>query len=149
MNPALPVLVVDDSEATATIVVSLLQRLGFRTVDKVSNGAAALAALRSRYHQFVIVDLNMPAMDGSALLNMIRQDDFLAKTRVILMSAQRDKGLVQAGAKCNADGIIMKPFTSLALKQKLQDLNLIGSGLLAAQPTNDVFAVSDRFHFVD
>jgi CheY-like chemotaxis protein len=55
----------------------------------------------------------------------VRQDDAIKHTRFILMSAKRDMDWIMAAKRAGADGLITKPFTPDALKQKLSQLGAI------------------------
>lgn len=63
---ATAVLIVDDVVEIRLLVRLLLAELGIEDVDEVDNGAAAVAAVRERAYALVVMDLNMPVMDGLA-----------------------------------------------------------------------------------
>jgi two-component system, chemotaxis family, chemotaxis protein CheY len=79
----MPILVVEDHDATALILQSLLKRLGFSNVDEASDGLMALAKIREKRYALVISDWNMEPMSGYGLLKKIRMDEDLAEIRFI------------------------------------------------------------------
>src|SRR5260370_41287550 len=81
LDLAMPILVVEDHNATALIMRALLKRLGFCEVDEASDGLMALAKMREKKYVLVISDWNMEPMSGYGLLKKIRMDEELAATR--------------------------------------------------------------------
>lgn len=67
------VLIVDNNDATRSIVRKLLQQLGFTSIDEASDGAAALAKLLEKTYGLMISDWNLEPMDARALLKKIRK----------------------------------------------------------------------------
>jgi len=119
MNTKARVLVVDDSPATTMIVSKLLNQCGFSEVDRAPSGEVALGQLREHSYGLVIADVNMGGMNGVQLLAAVRGDAIYHDLCFVLMTALRDRELVDAAVSYNADGIILKPFTAPALKEKL------------------------------
>lgn len=68
---ATSILVVDDSAVSRTIVIRSLPPAWDVTVTQASNGKEALSALHQRPHAVVLLDLNMPVMDGYELLKVV------------------------------------------------------------------------------
>src|ERR1700730_10494652 len=64
VNLSMPILVVEDHNATALILRTLLTRLGFSNVDEASDGLAAVAKLREKKYALVISDWNMEPRSG-------------------------------------------------------------------------------------
>ena len=119
MNTKARVLVVDDSAATALIVSKLLNQCGFSEVDRAPSGEDALGQLRERCYGLVIADVNMTGMNGVQLLAAVRGDAMYQDLCFVLMTAMRNRELIDAAVSYNADGILLKPFTVPTLKEKL------------------------------
>ena len=115
-----PVLVVDDSQTTVRVVRSLLARIGFKDIDDATNGMAALSKMIEKPYGIVIADWNMEPMSGYELLKQIRNDPHLARTPVILMTAEPRAEQVVAAKKAGANNYVSKPFTAEALKAKIE-----------------------------
>jgi two-component system chemotaxis response regulator CheY len=101
------------------IVAKLLIRCGFTDVDQAASGAQALDELKKHRYGLLVADVNMAGMSGVELLARVRGDIMYHDVCVVLMTAMRDRGLVEAAVCHNADCVILKPFTSVALKEKL------------------------------
>ena len=80
------VLVVDDNDFNLDVARGLLQDIGVR-VTVAENGAQALAAVRSTVFDCVLMDMQMPVMDGLVATRAIRSDPAIAHTVVIAMTA--------------------------------------------------------------
>ena len=115
----IPELIVDDYKTMLRIVNNLLRQLGFKNVDEATDGAAALAKLRSKDYGLVISDWNMEPMTGYQLLKEIRADSRLAKVPFIMVTAESKTENVIAAKKAGVDNYIVKPFNAATLKQKI------------------------------
>ncbi|TDH62215.1 response regulator [Dankookia rubra] len=102
--PATPlrVLVAEDIAANRAVAVALLQRLGHRP-EAVEDGAAAVAAMRDRAYDLVLMDIMMPGMDGIAATRAIRAlPGPAARVPIIAVTADASP---EAEAKCRAAGM--------------------------------------------
>jgi len=119
LDTAIPVLVVDDSEAMQRIVCRLLQQIGFENLDCAGSGDDALQKLHEKKFGLVISDWYMGAMDGLTLTRRIRTEDALRHIPVILISAVAKADNV-IDAKEAGVLYIVKPFSAAALKAKIE-----------------------------
>jgi DNA-binding NarL/FixJ family response regulator len=120
-------LLVDDERLLLAAVTRALRReRPAWVVDTAPDGVEALRLLRSRPVDLLISDVQMPAMDGMALLRAVRQDPELAKLPLILISAQDDRSAIRTGMASGADDYLTKPFTAeeliLAVESRLRRL---------------------------
>jgi two-component system, chemotaxis family, chemotaxis protein CheY len=119
VNLSMPILVVEDHNATALILRALLTRLGFSDVDEASDGLAALAKMREKTYALVISDWNMEPMSGYGLLKKIRIDG--AEIRFIMITSDLTAANVIAAGKAGVDGYIVKPFNAEKLKAEIEE----------------------------
>src|SRR5690242_2108038 len=112
MDTSIPVLLVDDSQATLQIVAKLLQQCGFQHIDYATSGASALQKMRLKRYRLVFSDVNMADMHGVDLLRHVREDSNLNDVCFVLMTTMRHRDVIEAAKRFAADAIIMKPFTS-------------------------------------
>ena len=113
------ILVVDDDREIVSLVAGALEEEGF-TVRRAFGGAEALALAAEQPPDVAIVDLIMPEVNGEQVCVALRSDAKFAKTRVLVLSGAEDTRTVAAG--CNADGAIIKPFTSELLVREVRRL---------------------------
>jgi two-component system chemotaxis response regulator CheY len=81
----LPILIVDDSTSVRKMVESAL-RFKKYTVVSVTDGLEALDALEKNQFSLLILDVNMPRLDGLSLLKAIREQPRWAKTPILMLT---------------------------------------------------------------
>lgn len=113
-------LVVDDFSTMRSIVRGLLKEIGCQQIDEAEDGAVALQMLRTQHFDFVVSDINMPHMDGFALLQAIRAEPSLRHLPVLMVTAEARKEDILRAAQCGASGYIVKPFSKATLQDKVQ-----------------------------
>lgn len=101
------VLVVDDDEAICDTVEDGLHLAGYRTV-RASDGARALELVRDLHPDLVVLDVNMPRIDGFKVLRRLR--DTGSEVPIIVLTARHDRADVVNGLKLGADDYVYKPF---------------------------------------
>ncbi len=98
-------LIVEDDEYLSTIFAMALQAAGFKT-EIVQDGTVALDRLESLTPAVVVLDLHLPNISGQHILRQIRNDARLAKTRVMLTTAD---ALMAESLRSEADLVLLKP----------------------------------------
>jgi DNA-binding NarL/FixJ family response regulator len=115
------VLLVDDERL---LLISLTRALQVKrpdwTVETASDGIEAMRLLKSQHVDLLITDVQMPGMDGFALLMQVRKDPYLAGLPLILISAQDDRSSVRKGMFSGADDYLTKPFSPEELIQTVE-----------------------------
>jgi DNA-binding NarL/FixJ family response regulator len=106
------VLLVDDERL---LLLPLTRALGTLrpdwVVETACDGVEAMRLLKSQPVDILITDIQMPGMDGMALLMQVRRDPELARLPLILISAQDDRSSVRMGMFSGADDYLTKPFS--------------------------------------
>lgn len=119
-------LVVDDFSGMRAVIGNLLKDLGYAKFTEACDGRDAMARLRHNDAvppiNFIIADLNMPEMDGLALLKTIRATREMRKIPVLIVTAEGKRENILPVAHAGADGYIVKPFTSATLKDKIEKI---------------------------
>ena len=113
------VLLVDDDELILERLAALIRAAGFE-VETTGDGAAALQALQSRFAPIVIADRRMPAMDGLALCQAIRQRQWPGYVYILLLTAQDAEEDILAGLNAGADDYLGKRASSAQLLARLR-----------------------------
>ncbi len=117
-------LVVDDSRVIRTIVGRALQELGFQPVE-ASNGRDALEHLQKEdLPSVIMVDWNMPEMNGLDMVRTVRANPAWADVRLIMITSENELERVQTALEAGADEYIMKPFTKEMIQEKLDLLGV-------------------------
>ena len=113
------VLIVDDFSTMRRIIKNLLRDLGFTNTYEADDGNTALPMLKNGDFEFVVTDWNMPIMQGIDLLKEIRKDPNLKHLPVLMVTAEAKREQIIEAAQAGVNGYIVKPFTAITLKEKL------------------------------
>jgi two-component system chemotaxis response regulator CheY len=115
-------LVVDDSSAMRAFLKMILTRTGFE-VSAAPNGSAGLDVLHSGpAPDLVLLDWNMPEMDGFQMLRAMRAETEFRDTRVMMVTTETEVAEMSRALEAGADEYVMKPFTTEVILDKLQIL---------------------------
>lgn len=101
-------LVVDDSVTMRKMVTMSLEQNGFEVVS-AENGVDALNKANSPI-DVMVVDINMPEMDGITLIRKLREKPTYAKTPILVLTTEGGEDTKQAGREAGANGWLVKPF---------------------------------------
>jgi len=112
------VLVVDDDPDIRDLVRELLERAGYQVAD-ASNGREGLRVLYEMRPDLVLLDVNMPELDGWATLDRIRD---LSEAPVIMLTARTGELEKVRGLKAGADDYVTKPFGRQELLARVEAL---------------------------
>ena len=104
-----PVILVVDDEAGVRDLLGDALRLGGYETFEATDGMAALTALRKRPANLLVIDINMPLMDGFELLERLRDTGDL--TPALMLSARGDKSDIARRLRLGADDYVTKPFS--------------------------------------
>jgi DNA-binding response OmpR family regulator len=138
MSPALSVLVVDDDPDVRALVTTLLGRAGY-LVAEAENGRAALKALYGQRPDLVVLDVNMPDLDGWGTLERIRE---LSDVPVIMLSARGEELEKVRALRAGADDYVTKPFGRQELLARVETvLRRAGGGALKETYSDSVLTV--------
>lgn len=112
------ILVVDDVELNRDLLARRVRRLG-HDVLLAEDGVQALAMLRSRPVDVLLLDIMMPNMNGYEVLEAIAADEALREVPVIMISAIDEKESIARCIELGADDYLPKPFDPLILQARL------------------------------
>ncbi|MCA9726381.1 MAG: response regulator [Candidatus Eisenbacteria bacterium] len=118
-------LVVDDSRTMRVILRGILGELGY-TVTEASDGQDALNKMRQEngLPGFVLLDWNMPVMNGYECLIEMRKNPALADVPVMMVTTEGEQEAVVKALMAGANEYLMKPFTKEMIAEKLQMMGL-------------------------
>ncbi len=117
-------LVVDDSAVMRRILKRMLEKLEFE-IAEAPNGQIALECLTSdEPFNLVLVDWNMPVMNGIEFVTAARALSEHDDVRILLVTSQSEIESVQEAVAAGADEYLMKPFTEDSLLWKLNSLGI-------------------------
>jgi two-component system chemotaxis response regulator CheY len=117
-------LVVDDSRTVRHAARRMLEAQGF-SVREAEDGQQALEARRAALPTLVLLDWNMPVMDGITFLRLAREEFGPDEPRIMLCTTESDLSRIIAALEGGAQEYIMKPFDDEILAGKLEVLGLL------------------------
>lgn len=117
-------MVVDDSSVIRKVARCILEEMSFRTTE-AENGQVALDLCRSEMPDAVLLDWNMPVMDGIAFLHALRKEHDGAGPKVIFCTTENDAEHITRAISAGANEYIMKPFDRDIIEAKFLEVGLI------------------------
>jgi two-component system chemotaxis response regulator CheY len=102
------VLIVDDSETVRRDIAAALKNAGFATVE-AGDGQAGLERAREQRFSLIILDVNMPRMNGLEMLDNLRLDFATADVPVVVLTTEAEELMIERARKAGAKGWLIKP----------------------------------------
>jgi len=134
--PALHCLVVEDNATNQLVVTLFLRKLGV-THDLVARGSEALTALAARRYDLVLMDIEMPVLDGYATTRVLREREAAQggpRTPVIALSADALPDSRRRAGEAGMDDFLTKPIAMEALRSALGAVAATGDRPSAPTP---------------
>jgi two-component system, cell cycle response regulator DivK len=114
------ILLVEDNEKNMKLARDLLQYHGFQTIE-ANNAEDGVALARERQPKLVLMDIQLPGMDGVTALGQLRADPTTARIPVCAMTASVMKEDRERFDKAGFDGFITKPIDVRQFPQQVRD----------------------------
>lgn len=113
------VMLVDDSKTMRSIQRTILSQLGYVDIEEACDGLDALSKVSAFKPELILLDWNMPNMDGLTFLKNYRAKGH--KTPVIMVTTEADKPRVMEAIKAGVNNYVVKPFTPDTLAQRIKE----------------------------
>lgn len=117
-------LIVDDSKIVRKVVRRIVEVFGF-TILEAENGQEAVDQTRANTVDVIILDWNMPVMDGMECMKTIRADPSVHQPKIIFCTTENEFSKIQQAMMNGADEYVMKPFDEAIIAGKLSQLGII------------------------
>jgi len=126
---ALNVLIVDDSGVMRAMILKTMKMTGLPLgeIYQAANGQEGLAALGENWVDLVIVDINMPVMNGEEMIDTMRTLPELADIPIVVISTEGSETRIERLRKKGAH-FIHKPFTPETIRDTIMKITGIGDG---------------------
>ena len=124
VKPTRRCLIVDDSKMIRRVAGRILKDLNFDAVE-AGNGQEALDICRSDMPDAILLDWNMPVMDGLTFLKALRAEQSAKDPIVVFCTAERDVTKIAQALDAGADEYVMKPFDSDIIESKFLQAGLL------------------------
>lgn len=124
IDPTSPILLVDDSSTMRMTTQKTLASGGFTNITTAGNGRAAYELIKKAKEEgqmfhIILLDWNMPEMDGIELLRLCRGELGLHETPIVMLTAVTDQRSVTTALECGATAYITKPVDPALLLEKV------------------------------
>jgi two-component system, chemotaxis family, chemotaxis protein CheY len=118
---ATKVLVVDDEPYMRKVVRAMLLSIGVRNIDEAGDGPTGLGLIRTTAPDVVVLDWEMPGVDGPAFVRMVRSPDTFPYPNVpiIMLTGHGERSRVIEAVKIGVNEFLLKPVSSKALQDRL------------------------------
>lgn len=113
------IFIIDDSKTMRNIQKSVLSTLGHTDIQEAGDGQDALSRVDAFNPELILVDWNMPVMDGITFVKQYRAKG--GKTPVIMVTTEAEKSRVVEAIKAGVNNYVVKPFTPDSLSQKISE----------------------------
>jgi CheY-like chemotaxis protein len=113
------ILVVEDNPINMELVRDILKAYGFRVSEAV-NGYDCQSWLLTNSPDLILMDIQLPGIDGLTLTRQIRQDDRLRNVPVVALTAYAMKGDLERALAAGCTGVITKPIDTRAFPRQVE-----------------------------
>jgi two-component system chemotaxis response regulator CheY len=117
-------LVVDDSSVIRKVARRILEDLQFE-ITEAEDGQAALDICRKQMPEAILLDWNMPIMDGLEFLVQLRREPEGKMPKIVFCTTENDVAHIAKALRAGADEYIMKPFDREIVEAKFAEVGLI------------------------
>lgn len=117
-------LIVDDSKVVRMVARRILEDLNFDILE-AEDGRVAINICQEAFPDVVLLDWNMPVMDGMEFLTSLRSLDGGDKPIVIFCTTENDMTHIKTAITAGADEYIMKPFDRAIIEAKLAQVGML------------------------
>lgn len=113
------IMLVDDSRTMRNIQKKVLAQIGYTDLVEAADGQDALSRVSAEPVDLILLDWNMPNLDGMGFLKAFRVSD--KKTPVIMVTTEAEKARVIEAIKAGVNNYVVKPFTPDLLEQRINE----------------------------
>ncbi|MBA1154698.1 response regulator [Microvirga mediterraneensis] len=117
-------LIIDDSRVIRKVSRDIVESLDFR-VAEAENGEAGLKACKAEMPDVILLDWNMPVMDGYSFLKALRATPEGRTPKVVFCTTENGLDHITRALEAGADEYVMKPFDRDILAAKFQELGVL------------------------
>lgn len=115
------ILVAEDHEPSRELVREILEARGYQVVE-ARDGREALQQIQETAPDLVLLDIQLPVVNGFAVLNQLRQDPRFAALRVVAVTAFAMRGDREKALSAGFDAYLTKPIDATTLREQIEKL---------------------------
>ena len=115
------VLVIDDAELILELIKLHMEKSNY-LVDVCDDSEIALKMLEKAHYDLILLDIEMPGKNGVEILRMIKSQESIRRTPVIMLTAKDDPASINECMASGATDYILKPFNILSAMKRIEDV---------------------------
>lgn len=131
------ILIVDDEEPIRELIKYNVEKQEYETF-LASNGQQALELCRTKHPDLIVLDLMLPDMSGLDICRIIRNDESIKNTPIIMVTAKTEDSDIVTGLELGADDYVTKPFSPKVLVARIQSVLRRKSNSISQESTDDI-----------
>jgi len=116
------ILIVEDEETILELLLEIFGDLGDCRVICARDGEEALRVARGNNPDIILLDVRLPGINGHDVCKSVKSDPAMSHTKVLMISGMAQNSDWQKAREAGADGYIIKPFSSIELVEKVEEL---------------------------
>jgi putative two-component system response regulator len=133
------VLIIEDEQTQRTLLTRVLEREGYRVIG-VADGETGLRAIVEHAPQLVLLDLNLPRMDGYEICRQLRADPLTATLPVMVITAHTAPGDMVAALDAGADDFLAKPVQQYELLARMRSAMRLRRAITSLERATQIVA---------
>lgn len=114
------ILIIDDNTKNIQLAANVLKSTELYSIFFATSGEKGIAQLKTRNYSLILLDINMPGLDGYETAKIIRETPAYRKIPIIFLSANANKESIRKGFECGGEDYITKPFDEIELIQRVK-----------------------------
>ncbi len=115
------ILIIEDDSSVCELLFACLNKAGYR-VSIAQSGEAGLSQIEEDPPEAMVLDLNLPGMNGLDVCRAMRRDPWMSRIPVLMLTGQAEEDDVVAGLEVGADDYMTKPFSPKLLTARVKSL---------------------------
>ena len=116
------ILIVEDEEDILELLSTIFGDLGDYRIFCARDGEEAIRIARSDNPDIILLDIRLPNISGYAVCKSVKSDPAMSNTKVLIISGMTQNSDRRKAEEMGADGYITKPFDSIALVERVEEL---------------------------
>ncbi len=115
-------LIVEDEKDILELLLSVFDDSKYYRTLSAMDGEEALKLARGDNPDIILLDIHLPTLNGYEVCKSVKSDPNMSSTKVLMLSGMTQNSDRQKAREAGADGYIAKPFSSIELLQKVEEL---------------------------
>lgn len=114
------ILIIDDNTKNIQVVASVLKSTNLYNIYFATTGEKGIKQLKLRKHSLILLDVNMPELNGYQTAKIIKNDSLQSQIPIIFLSANTNKESIHKGFECGGADYLTKPFDEIELLHRVK-----------------------------